>query len=110
MAVFSSKKFRPPPTKAGNIAAWYRRQLIRSPFLSFGLPFIVTMVAGSFVLTPATALRFERHDRKVQQLRKEDELGLGKDRHRVDIQEDYYRLAAKVSGLYIRVKVKMVEM
>lgn len=34
------------------------------------------MVAGSFFLTPATALRYERHDRKVKQLSKSEELGL----------------------------------
>ena len=51
---------------------------------------------GSFILTPATALRYERHDRKVQQMTKGEELGIGKDRRRVDINEEYYRLAAKV--------------
>lgn len=35
------------------------------------------MVAGSFFLTPATALRYERHDRKVQQLSKDEAMGLG---------------------------------
>ena len=55
------------------------------------------LLAGSFILTPATALRYERHDRKVQQMTKEAELGIGKDRRRVDINEEYYRLAAKVS-------------
>lgn len=54
------------------------------------------MVAGSFVLTPATALRYERHDRKVKQMSREEELGIGKGRRRVDINEEYYRLAAKV--------------
>lgn len=54
---------------------------------------------GSFILTPATALRYERHDRKVQQMTKEEELGIGKDRRRVDINEEYYRLAAKVVSL-----------
>ena len=55
------------------------------------------MVAGSFFLTPATALRYERHDRKVRQLTKEEELGIGRDRRKVDLNEEYYRLAAKVS-------------
>ena len=55
---------------------------------------------GSFILTPATALRYERHDRKVQQMTKEAELGIGKNRRRVDINEEYYRLAAKVSFAY----------
>lgn len=58
------------------------------------------MVAGSFFLTPATAIRYERHDRKVRQLSKEEELGIGKDRRKVDMNEEYYRLAAKVSGIF----------
>ena len=55
------------------------------------------MVAGSFFLTPATAIRYEKHDRKVRQLSKEEALGIGKDRRRIDLNEEYYRLAAKVS-------------
>lgn len=54
------------------------------------------MVGGSFLLTPATALRYERHDRKMKRLSKEEEMGIGKDRRKVDsMQEEYYRLAAK---------------
>ena len=56
---------------------------------------------GSFILTPATALRYERHDRKVQQMTQEEELGIGKNRRRVDINEEYYRLAAKVIFEYL---------
>lgn len=55
------------------------------------------MVAGSFFLTPATAIRYERHDRRVRQVSKEEELGIGNDRRKVNINEEYYRLAAKVS-------------
>ena len=97
MPEFQSKKFR-PSSYQNTLGAYYRRNLGRHPFLLFGLPFIFTMVAGSFVLTPATALRYERHDRKVKQMSKEEELGIGKDRRRVDINEEYYRLAAKVGG------------
>jgi cytochrome c oxidase assembly protein subunit 16 len=96
MPTFQSKKFR-ASSYQNTIAAIYRAKLARHPFLLFGLPFIVTMVAGSFFLTPATALRYERHDRKVRQMTKEEELGIGKDRRKVDINEEYYRLAAKVS-------------
>lgn len=35
------------------------------------------MVAGSFVLTPATALRYERYDRKVRQLSQDEAIELG---------------------------------
>ena len=62
----------------------------------------IDIFTGSFILTPATALRYERHDRKVQQVTKEAELGIGKDRRRVDINEEYYRLAAKVNFRYCR--------
>jgi cytochrome c oxidase assembly protein subunit 16 len=48
------------------------------------------MVAGSFFLTPATAIRYEKHDRKVRRLTKEEELGLGKAGRRVDMKEEYY--------------------
>lgn len=95
MPAFQTKKFRPSSYQNG-LGALYRKNLNRYPFLLFGLPFVFTMVAGSFVLTPATALRYERHDRKVKQMTKEEELGIGKDRRRVDINEEYYRLAAKV--------------
>ena len=97
MPAFQSKKFR-PSSYQNSLGAFYRKNLNRYPFLLFGLPFIFTMVAGSFVLTPATALRYERHDRKVNQMSKEEELGIGKDRRRVDINEEYYRLAAKVNA------------
>ena len=105
MAVFPSKKFR-PSSYQNTIGAAYRRNLNRYPFLLFGLPFIAIMVVGSFILTPATALRYERHDRKVKQLSQEEELGLGKDRRRVDINEEYYKLAAKV-GTYLRSGLKV---
>ncbi|KAN0089316.1 Cytochrome c oxidase assembly protein COX16 domain containing protein [Hyaloscypha variabilis] len=94
MAVFPSKKFR-STAEANTIASRYRSSLARHPFLLFGLPFIVTMVAGSFFLTPATAIRYEKHDRRVRRLSKEEELGIGKAGRRVDMKEEYYRLAAK---------------
>lgn len=42
----------------------------------FGLPFVGTMVAGSFFLTPATAVRYEKHDRKTHMLDTQTALGL----------------------------------
>ncbi|KAL8873947.1 MAG: hypothetical protein Q9174_000666 [Haloplaca sp. 1 TL-2023] len=95
MPTFQSKSFRPNP-----YAAAYRANLARHPFLLFGFPFILTIVAGSFFLTPATALRYERHDKKVKQLSQEEELGLRagfkeNGRRVFDINEEYYRLQAK---------------
>jgi cytochrome c oxidase assembly protein subunit 16 len=89
MAVFPNKKFR-SSAQSNTIAARYRAALGRHPFALFGLPFIATMVAGSFFLTPATAVRYEKHDRRVQRLSKEDELGIGKAGRRVNMKEEYY--------------------
>jgi len=89
MAVFPNKKFR-STADANTIASRYRRSLARHPFLLFGLPFIATMVAGSFFLTPATAIRYEKHDRRVRRLSKEEELGIGKAGRKVDMKEEYY--------------------
>ncbi|KAH1269802.1 Cytochrome oxidase assembly [Aspergillus fumigatus] len=113
MPVFQAKPFRRATTASSSlgerIGAAYRGNLQKHPFLLFGLPFIMIIVAGSFALTPAAALRYERYDRKVKQLTQEEamELGLkGADgeegirrnpRRRVlgDEREEYYRLMAK---------------
>jgi len=89
MGVFGAKKFR-SSREANTFAARYRSALTRHPFALFGLPFIFTMVAGSFFLTPATALRYEKHDRRVRRLSKEEELGIGKAGRKVDMKEEYY--------------------
>lgn len=89
MPVFPSKKFR-STAQSSSLPTRYRAALARHPFALFGLPFIATMLLGSFFLTPATALRYERYDRKVRQLTKEEELGIGKDRRKIDLKEEYY--------------------
>lgn len=87
---FSRKRFV-SSSDAENFAAKYRALLAKRPFLLFGLPFISIIVAGSFVLTPATAIRYEKHDRKVRQLTREEELGLKTGaRKPVDMKEEYY--------------------
>ncbi|KAI5361053.1 Putative cytochrome c oxidase assembly protein COX16 [Septoria linicola] len=104
MAVFPSRKFR--STNDSSIASRYRLLLAKHPFALFGLPFIATMLLGSFFLTPATALRYERHDRKVRQLTKDEELGIGKDKRRIDLKEEYYKLAAKDLDSWEQKRVK----
>ena len=89
MPTFPTRRYR-PSSYASTLPAKYRAALAKHPFALFGLPFIATMVLGSFFLTPATALRYERHDRKVRQLTKEEELGIGKDKRKIDLREEYY--------------------
>lgn len=88
LSTFSNKSFR--ATLPNTIAARYRSALQKHPFLLFGLPFILTIVGGSFALTPATALRYERYDRKNQQMTQEERMGLGQDRRKVDMKDEYY--------------------
>ena len=107
----SRKKFASPSDNIfqSRIARWYRLRLRTSPFASFGLPFILVMVAGSFFLTPATAVRYERFDRKTHMLDKEEALGLGKvrDEARIkgnwkdrDIREEYWVSRADAHYLF----------
>ncbi|KAI1816155.1 cytochrome c oxidase assembly protein COX16-domain-containing protein [Poronia punctata] len=105
MAVFPSKKYR-GAADTGSFAAKYRAMMAKRPFLLFGLPFMSVIIAGSFILTPATAVRYERHDRKVRQMSKEEELGVGRNRRKVNINEEYYRLAAKDLDSWEQKRVK----
>ena len=101
MPTFQANKY---PTQA---AIRYRAAVQRHPFLLFGLPFITLMLAGSFFLTPATALRYEKHDKKVVQMSKEEALNVGKNKRKVDMKEEYYvrvpiprRLQCRAFGLF----------
>lgn len=87
---FQSKPFKQHLGSQSKGAIFYRSAVQRHPFLLFGLPFISIMVAGSFFLTPATALRYERHDKKVRQMTQHEALSLGTNKRKVDPKEEYY--------------------
>lgn len=89
MAVFQNKTFR-GAAEAGTFASKYRAWMAKRPFLFFGLPFMSVIVAGSFVLTPAAAVRYEKHDRKVRQMTRDEELGVGKKSRKVNMKDEYY--------------------
>ena len=81
MPKFQSNPFRgsgsSPSTLGERIGSSYRRYLAHHPFLLFGLPFISIIVTSSFLLTPAAALRFERHDRKNRAVTHSEAMELG---------------------------------
>lgn len=89
MGAFQNRKFR-SAADSHTFGSRYRAMMARRPFLLFGLPFLTVIVGASFVLTPATAIRYERHDRKVRQMSREEELGVGRAGRKVDIREEYY--------------------
>lgn len=98
MAVFQNKKFR-GAAEAGTFASKYRAWMAKRPFLFFGLPFMSVIVAGSFVLTPAAAVRYEKHDRKVRQMTRDEELGVGKKGRKVNMKDEYYVCAREHLGV-----------
>lgn len=122
---FKSSKSSPDAQLGERISAWYRSNVNRRPFLMFGLPFVSVMVVASFILTPATALRYERHDRKNRALTHSESLELGlrggedgaggikyNPRRRTltgdsnEQRDEYYRLMAKDLDNWEQVRVK----
>lgn len=89
MPTFQSKKFQ-SAGDANAFGAKYRAIMSKRPFLMFGLPFLAVIIGGSFVLTPATAIRYERHDRRVRQMSKDEELNVRRAPRKVDMREEYY--------------------
>lgn len=64
--------------------------LRRHPFTLFGLPFLSLIVLSSFALSGFTQTRYDYRDQKVQSVSKEDELGMRKDRRKIDVREEYW--------------------
>lgn len=62
----------------------------RRPFMFFGLPFLGIVVVSSFALQTFTQTRYDLDNQKVQAVSKEEELGMSKERKKVDIREEYY--------------------
>jgi len=85
MPVFPSRPLNASPVN--NI-------LRRNPLL-FGVPFLFIIAGASYGLIPFTQTRYELQDRKVSQLSKEQELGLGTHRRKFDIREEYFKLSSK---------------
>lgn len=84
MPTFPSNPFRSSRNTSNNalplterIGVFYRRKAASNPFLFFGLPFISLMVLSSFLLTPATALRYENHDRRTREVSTNEALSMG---------------------------------
>lgn len=66
----------------------------RHPFFMFGLPFLATIVGASFALTTFTQTRYDLRDQQVTSMAQEEQMKMAKDRRRVDLREEYYRLSA----------------
>ncbi|CAO1633333.1 unnamed protein product [Jaminaea pallidilutea] len=97
MPVFPSNPYRSPSSKQGGVARlipWVRRR----PFLLFGVPFTVTIVGAAYGLSYLTQTRYDYNATKVSSLSKEEELGMKKDRRRIDLREEYFKLSQGPGG------------
>ena len=67
-------------------------KLVKKTTFIFGLPFLVSIVAGSIYLQKFTSVKWEKYDEKYQQLGEEEMLNLIENKRTVDKKNDYYRL------------------
>ncbi|KAJ9120624.1 hypothetical protein QFC22_002553 [Naganishia vaughanmartiniae] len=87
MGVFSAQPLNATPFQKA-----VKTKLQRRPFIYFGLPFIGLVVFSSYALEKFTTTRYDYQDTKVRSVSKEEELKMDKNRKRVDLKEEYYRL------------------
>lgn len=95
MVTLGSKPFRGRSEQAAydrTFAGRYQQLLKKNHFLYFGLPFLLSIVAGSIYLQKFTAVKWEKYDEKYQQLGEEEMLSLIENKRPVDKKNDYYRL------------------
>jgi hypothetical protein len=76
----------PSPPDSSTLTTSLRRR----PFLLFGAPFLAVVVLSSFALSSFTQTRYDYRDQKVTAMSKEEELGMRRDRRKVDVREEYY--------------------
>lgn len=73
-------------------AGRYQKALKKNHFVFFGLPFMLSIVAGSLYLQKFTALKWERFDEKYRQMGEEEMLTMIENKRSFDKRDDYYRL------------------
>lgn len=70
----------------------YQKLVKKNHFLFFGLPMMLSIAYGSYILSDFTALRYERQDEKVKELDENEALSIINNRRKVDIKDEYYKL------------------
>lgn len=109
---FGDRKFRSKRQQQifeASFAGRYQKLLKKSPFLYFGLPFCSMIVLGSYWLEGFTSVKFERDDRRIQEMNEEEVLKLKKNQRKFDIKEEYYRLQGIGEEEWEPVRVKRID-
>lgn len=73
-------------------AGRYQKAFRRNHFVFFGLPFMLSIVAGSIYLQKFTSTKWEAYDEKYRQINEEEMLKMVENKRQVDKKNDYYRL------------------
>ncbi|KAG2226685.1 hypothetical protein INT45_001032 [Circinella minor] len=81
----------------------------KRPFLFFGLPFIAIIIGGSFGLSQLTQTRYDHRDMRHKKVAKEEALGMDKNRRKLSLQEEYWRLQAKTDEDWEQVRIDRPE-
>lgn len=95
MVYLGNQPFRGKKEQAAyekSFAGRYYKLLRKNHFLFFGLPFMLSIVAGSLYLQKFTALKWERFDEKYRQMGEEEMLTMIENKRSFDKRDDYYRL------------------
>lgn len=109
---FGSNRFRSRRQQLvyeASLAGKYQKRLKKNPFLYFGLPFCSMIVLGSYWLTGFTEVKFERDDRRKQEMSEADILKVKKDQRKFDIKEEYYKLQGLSDEEWEPVRVKRLK-
>lgn len=89
-SIFRGKKAQEAYDKT--FAGKYQKLLRKNHFLYFGLPFMLSIVAGSIYLQNFTAVKWEKYDEKHRVVGEQEMLNMIDNKRKVDKKEDYYRL------------------
>lgn len=89
-SIFRGKKAQQAYDKT--FAGKYQKLLKKNHFLYFGLPFMLSIVAGSIYLQNFTAVKWEKYDERHRTLGEQEMLSMIDNKRKVDKKEDYYRL------------------
>lgn len=100
--VFRGKKEQELYDKS--IAGRYSKLVKKNHFLYLGLPFLLSIVAGSIYLQKFTSVKWERYDEKHRQLDEEEMLEMIENKRKVNKKDDYYRLLGLLTDHLDKVK------
>ncbi|ODV60681.1 Cox16p [Ascoidea rubescens DSM 1968] len=95
MGAFGAKTFRSKSQQLKHEKSFigkYQSQLKKRPFIFLGLPFFGLVLYGNYILEDLLKVKFERADRRAQEFSEHDLEKLTKQRRKVDIKEEYYKL------------------